>query len=949
MLRFLFGFLPFTIGFLPLVALRAQEVPRIRNFSPTEYAAQNQNWALAQHPVTGWLYAANNGGLLEFDGARWQRFGLPEGQTVRAVAVGPGGEVYCGGFEEFGFWKNDASGRLIYTSLSSRINSPQLSKEEIWNIVVTPASVLFQSFSTIYKFDFQKVVTLRPPNSIMFAREVGGRILLPVIGRGLYELLPNDSFRILPGSEMLSSEIVQFLIPNGKGGVWAGTTNHGIFELHDGQCHLWANPLNADFRRYQLNKAVALRGGGCAIGTILNGAYVLDATGHLRYLLHRENGLQNNTVLALAEDRDGNLWLGLDRGIDFVALHSPLTFFTDQSGKIGTAYAAAQHDERLYLGTNQGVFKSSFVSSAVRHSSLSHSALGAFHLVEGTQGQVWDLQVFDGQLFCGHNAGTFVIQNGVAQKISDVTGGWCTVRVPQSMTANDPMTNNPMMRNDLLLQSTYTGLVMFNKNPSGRWQMGWRVQGFGESLKKIVWGADSCLWGAHAQKGLYRLRLSADLRQVTEQRLFSRADGLPTDYHLDLTDDAGRVLVNARPVAHWIDPDGSSGSGLKFEPRTDGLYARKWLPGTTGTRFAIDSNGLWMLRDRRIYPVPLTLVPNFERAVAFTDSTYLFCLENGYARLDSRWVFGPHAPSNVEPTVVLRSIETADGQFFVPQNAMNFPYRQNSLRFRFAVPSFEHCPRFSWQLDGFSEQWSAWQTAPEREFTSLPPGRYTFRVRSDAGTGGETAVTFRIAPPWYASGWAMAAYALLVAAAFWGIEVINRRRLLHQRERLEAENQRELARQRAEAEREKLLLEVENQNRELSNAAFNLIRKNEAMLGLKDELLATKFGPNTEPRVLQKIVRHIDQHIESDHDWALFEESFNRVHDDFFKRLMLNFPELTPGDLRLAAYLKMNLSSKEIAPLLNISVRGVENKRYRLRKKLGLAEEANLAEFILSF
>ena len=64
---------------------------------------------------------------------------------------------------------------------------------------------------------------------------------------------------------------------------------------------------------------------------------------------------------------------------------------------------------------------------------------------------------------------------------------------------------------------------------------------------------------------------------------------------------------------------------------------------------------------------------------------------------------------------------------------------------------------------------------------------------------------------------------------------------------------------------------------------------------------------------------------------------------------MLNFPELTPGDLRLAAYLKMNLSSKEIAPLLNISVRGVENKRYRLRKKLGLAEEANLAEFILSF
>jgi Sigma-70, region 4. len=73
------------------------------------------------------------------------------------------------------------------------------------------------------------------------------------------------------------------------------------------------------------------------------------------------------------------------------------------------------------------------------------------------------------------------------------------------------------------------------------------------------------------------------------------------------------------------------------------------------------------------------------------------------------------------------------------------------------------------------------------------------------------------------------------------------------------------------------------------------------------------------------------------------------VHDDFFKRLLLTYPQLTPGDLRLAAYLKLNLSSKEIAPLLNISVRGVENKRYRLRKKLGLPEEANLTEFILNF
>ena len=142
-----------------------------------------------------------------------------------------------------------------------------------------------------------------------------------------------------------------------------------------------------------------------------------------------------------------------------------------------------------------------------------------------------------------------------------------------------------------------------------------------------------------------------------------------------------------------------------------------------------------------------------------------------------------------------------------------------------------------------------------------------------------------------------------------------------------------------------LALEVENKTRELSNAAFNLIRKNTALQHLKEDLLSS----DKDAASLRKIVRRIEEHLEGDHDWEIFEESFNRVHDDFFVRLLHDFPDLTPGDLRLAAYLKMNLASKEIAPLLNISVRGVENKRYRLRKKIGLPEEANLTEFILNF
>lgn len=201
---------------------------------------------------------------------------------------------------------------------------------------------------------------------------------------------------------------------------------------------------------------------------------------------------------------------------------------------------------------------------------------------------------------------------------------------------------------------------------------------------------------------------------------------------------------------------------------------------------------------------------------------------------------------------------------------------------------------------------------------------------------------FRIGPPWDRSWWAALGYLALALVLLWLVEKYNRRRLERQRRRLEADAAGELGRQRAEAESEKLVLEVENKSRELSNAALNLIRKNEVLQRLR----RTARCARNDPRALQKLARLIDNHLEGDHDWEVFEESFNRVHDDFFNRLMHDFPDLTPGDLRLAAYLKMNLSSKEIAPLLKIPVWGGE-ERYRLRKAAGGGPR--ITGFIMNF
>ena len=144
-------------------------------------------------------------------------------------------------------------------------------------------------------------------------------------------------------------------------------------------------------------------------------------------------------------------------------------------------------------------------------------------------------------------------------------------------------------------------------------------------------------------------------------------------------------------------------------------------------------------------------------------------------------------------------------------------------------------------------------------------------------------------------------------------------------------------------------MEVSHKNKQLANSISGLLKKNEFLIQLKEELLkiADKTSNPVAEEKVRKLLSSVDDNLEADNEYQQFEDHFDAVHDDFLKTLKKQFPLLTPKDLRLCAYLRMNLSTKEIAPLLNISPRGVEISRYRLRKKMNLPHDANLIDFML--
>ena len=345
------------------------------------------------------MYSGNSEGLLSFDGRYWQLYRMPNGQIVRSVATDGKGRVYVGCFGEFGYWSYSTEGIFTYTSLLKLVSKKNAPNDEIWKIYTDNGRVIFQSFGSIYIYENNRVsAPIRLPNPYLFLFKAGNRYFVEVITKGLYELKGN-ALKFVPGTGKLTG--VLSILPYKDNSYLIGTSKNGIFILDADGIRPWENQANDFLKTYQLNNGAKAFGKYFVYGTILNGLVIIDSAGNVVQRINKSSGLQNNTVLSIFTDQEQVLWAGLDNGIDRVDINSPLYFYFDKTGKFGTVYSSIIHNNKIYIGTNQGLFYSDWGINNSLFQSFD------FKLIPGSQGQVWDLTLFDGELLCGHNDGAF--------------------------------------------------------------------------------------------------------------------------------------------------------------------------------------------------------------------------------------------------------------------------------------------------------------------------------------------------------------------------------------------------------------------------------------------------------------------------------------------------------------------------------------------------------------
>ncbi|RZJ78346.1 MAG: transcriptional regulator [Flavobacterium sp.] len=933
-------------------------VPYVQNYPKSSYLSGNQNWSIAKDK-NGVMYFGNAEGLLTFDGKYWQQYKMPNRQIVRAVAT-ENGLIYTGSFGEFGYWSYQNK-HLVYKSLINLIPKPNKITDEVWKIYIVGKKVIFQTFSTIYVYENQKISIVKGPGTFLFTHAVGNKIFAQILGKGLFEL-KNNKLIALPGSEVMGATGVLSILPYKNGGYIIGTSKNGLFVYNGLTFVPFATGANSFLKTFQLNNGVKLLNKYYAYGTILNGLIIIDENGNIVQRINKSSGLQNNTILSLYADDEQNLWTGLDNGIDRIELNSPLYFYFDKTGQFGTVYSSLIVKNKIYLGTNQGLFVSPWLPE---NGNLNSNF--DFRLIQNSQGQVWDLSLIDNQLICGHNDGTFIINGDQMQKTSSINGGWTIKK----------LNSNP----NYLIQGTYTGLVLFKKDAAGNWAFSHKISGFGEPSRYVEQDNKGDIWVSHAYKGLYKLTLSADLKSAKNIQFYDKENGLPSSFNINMFNIENKLIFSSDNG--FLVYDDISNRFSKYDVLNKKL-------GSFSTSNKIISAGFkkyWFINHGKMSLVHLTepgkieidssrfsildgrMVQYYENISQISSKIYLISVDDGFV------IYNATNNKNLNqslklPLVLIRKVEDITDKYTTLsengslQNLIEIPFSRNNIRISYALPYYRQAKvKYQFYLEGYSNQWSDWSSATQKDFTNLTKGTYKFKVRAklnDNTISETTVLEFKILPPWYGSNWAISFYVIIGIIALYAGKRIYEAKLKKDQQKitdtLQTEKE-EFLKKEAEAtekqiikiQTEKLQAELAGKNRELANSAMSLVYKNELLQKLSEEMtkLKDENGKKLSEDQLRKIQKVIDDGMNDERDWNLFENSFNEAHESFFKKLKANHPDLVPNDLKLCAYLHMNMSSKEMASLLNISLRGVEIRRYRLRKKLEVPHDKNLTEFLM--
>lgn len=938
-------------------------LPDVINYSKHSYAGGLQNWDIKQDK-NGIIYVANNEGLLSFDGKYWNLFALPNKTIVRSVEVAPSNRIYVGGQDELGYFSPDPMGRLQYHSLTPFIPAKDKSFGDVWDIVSFQNDIFFRSTTKLFKLTDESVATYNAPSEWAYLGICNGQLYAHDYHTGLMRYANGAFSPMQLQNELPVNDPVTGILSIKNDSALITTLKNGLFVLSNSVITKLNTPNNQVFENNRIYGAISVNAEWVALATNNNGIYITDLKGNIVQSFSKTEGLQNNNVLSIFLDNQSNLWLGLDNGITLVSYNSAIKQINPLI-RDGSGYTAIIYKNQLFIGTTNGLY--SVPLQQMKDLSFSK---GSFTQVNNTEGQNWALADINNQLLVGHHEGAFVVRENTATRISAEHGYWNFI----------PMSN--MFPSLKTVAGNYKGLGFFDYINQQFVQTN-SVPGFDESSRYVAIDKDDNIWVSHPYHGVYKILKkpggSFTINTYTDK------NGLPSTLNNHVYKIKNDVVIATEKGVYQYDQ--------MHDVFTPSIFYRKMLDSQSIRYLKEDPAGnIWFIHEKKLGVIDMTgkspviinlpelnnkMLSGFEFIYPVNENNIFLGGEKGFFHINYEKYkqTAPRLQVQVRAVRIMSKTDSLifggyfqdlnDPQIQDPLKIPEIDHDWKTIRFEFssALFGYQSNIEYSFRLKGFDPNWSDWTIRSEKEYTNLPPGKYTFEVKVRNNLGNESLAanyTFKILPPWYQTLWAYILYFILLGSGLYLLFTWQQRKFNNQQLKYEEEQKRlqyihELEMNKTESElvavrNEKLEAEINFKNSEVASSAMHLVKKGELLSKIKGELTQVmKASDNPQATTeIKKLIKALSEDDNMDKEWENFTKHFDKVHSDFVVGLKEKHPSITGNELKLCAYLRMNLSTKEIAQLMNISPRGVEISRYRLRKKLNIPTQTNLFDYLIN-
>lgn len=941
-------------------AQRTIAMPQIINYSSKVYQGGIQNWGITQDNQ-GIMYFGNNEGLLSFDGRYWHIYPLPNATIVRSVCFDGKERIYVGGQDEIGYFEADEKGTLVYHSLVEKIPAGERQFADVWHIEILGEHVFFQGNNHIFHYYQDKINVDKPHSSWQYMAAVDGILYAQEMEKGIMRYENGVWKALVEHNPLKKGTTITGITRYSADTVFVATMKDGLFYLTNGG--IFPKPMStaSPLATARISGVRFLGNDLFALGTHPGGMLIMDKKGQVVQRYSYSEGLQTNNVRDIFKDRNGNLWLALDDGIDYVAINSAIKYiYPDQHTKLGT-YSMRIFGDKLYIGTSNGLYMTPYVGNLLDNIGMSEAR---FEKVHGSEGQVWSVQEVNGRLLIGHEEGSFEVVDQEVRPIHTATGIWTYQAASRVFPSRNVVVGSYLGLRHLLFDGQ-------NFVDNGH------ISGSDETLRFVYYDdKNHVVWVSHPYRGVFRLSLSADFKKIIQHKRYEVEDGLPAILHNYVFHIRNDILVSTPKGVYTYDAEHDNFMLAKQYQALVNIPIQYMTEDKMGNVWFASNKRLGLLdfsRPLEESPYTVSYFPELNGEIlGGFESVYVHDAENVFISgqkggiLLNYKAYQAHAS---KPNMLLRAVKAFDSDkqellllggyhhIDVPDKELRYAF--NSLQFNFSSTMYDQQEQveFSYMLEGLETKWSAWSNRSEKEYTNLPAGTYVFKVKSRNGMGNESEeqrFSFRVAPPWYAHPISYMLYVgLLLVFIFWLLGL--QRKKLKERYRDEL-HVRQLEIEKKEKEviklrNEKLEAELGFKDKELANLTMNIIQRGEVLRKIKDNVSQTmnRLEDKEGQQNFRQLIRLIRSAERTNDDWDKFNAHIHHANENFFFKLKKQHPDLTANELKLCALLRMNLLSKEIAQLMHVTVKAVEVSRYRLRKKLKIDSEINLYDYLMQY